>query len=720
MTDDEFERIVATLGREPNRTELAMYSVMWSEHCSYKSSKIHLRNLPTEGPRVLVGPGEDAGAVDIGDGLACVFKIESHSHPSAIEPFQGAATGVGGIVRDIVSMGARPIALLDPLRFGPLTESRNRWLFEGVVAGIGHYGNCIGVPTVGGEISFAEPHSANPSVNVMCAGIAPADGLVPAKAEGEGNLLVLVGAATGRDGIGGVSVLASATIEDGAEENRPSVQIGDPFTEKLLIEACLELIEQGLLVGLQDLGGAGLACATSESAARAGMGVEVDLDAVPLRQEGLEPFEILTSESQERMLCIIEPSKLEAATAVCEKWGLHAPVIGKVVSGGNLRATRGGEVVADIPARSLADDGPVYERPMAKPVAARPEFSKDPATFDGDLRDAFLSVLSSPNIASKRWVYEQYDSIVQHGTVKGPGPSDAAVIRVEDTSKAIVLSSDGAGRYGSLDPYLGAAHAVAEAARNVAVTGAKPLAITNCMNFGNPERPEVMWQFAESIRGLREACLAFDTPVTGGNVSFYNESGDSAIWPTPIVGMLGLLEDYHLAVPAAFDGEAGRAIYLLGETKPEFGGSEFAETVLGEIAGAPPSLDFELEAALHRVLIEAADAELFTSAHDCSDGGLAVALAESAIAGGVGFRVRLDNHAPVSELYSESASRAMVTVTPDRAGALESLCKAGGLPARRIGETGGDTLEFTGVFEVALAESRAAFEEALPRLLEAG
>jgi phosphoribosylformylglycinamidine synthase len=719
LTDDEYERIVATLGREPNRAELAMYSVMWSEHCSYKSSKIHLRNLPTEGPQVLVGPGEDAGAVDIGDGLACVFKIESHSHPSAIEPFQGAATGVGGIVRDIVSMGARPIALLDPLRFGPLTEERNRWLFGGVVAGIGHYGNCIGVPTVGGEISFAEPHSANPSVNVMCVGIAPANRLVPARAEGEGNLLVLVGAATGRDGIGGVSVLASATLEEGAEENRPSVQIGDPFTEKLLIEACLELIEKDLLVGLQDLGGAGLTCAASESAARAGTGVDVDLDAVPLREEGLEAFEILTSESQERMLCIVHPSKLVDVSAVCEKWGLHAPVIGTVVPGGNLKVTSRGDVVADVPARSLADDGPVYERPMTAPVSTAAPHAPDPAKADIDLRDAFLHVLSSPNIASKRWVFEQYDSIVQHGTVKGPGSSDAAIIRIDDTRKAIALSSDGAGRYGALDPYLGAAHAVAEAARNVAVTGATPLAITNCMNFGNPERPEVMWQFAESVRGLRDACLAFDTPVTGGNVSFYNESGSSAIWPTPIVGMLGLIGDYRRAVPAAFPAEAGRAIYLLGETMSEFGGSEFAETVLGRIDGAPPSLDFEREAALHRLLVESADGALVSSAHDCSGGGLAVALAESAMAGGIGFQVWLDNDAVLTELFSESASRAIVSAgSADDAGSrLEAACERLGVPFRKIGATGGHSMKFDELFTVPLVEARDAYEGAIPRLL---
>ena len=590
LKDDEFERIRDTLGRDPRPAELAMYGAMWSEHCSYKSSKIHLKTLPTEGPAVLVGPGQDAGAVDVGDGWAAVFKMESHSHPSAIEPYQGAATGVGGIVRDIISMGARPVALLDPLMFGPLTDARNRWLLEGVVAGIGGYGNCIGVPTVGGEIRFAEPHSANPSVDVMCVGLAKADELVTSTSleAHAGSLMVLYGATTGRDGIGGVSVLASATLDDSSQDARPSVQIGDPFAEKLLIEASLELIQQGLLEGLQDLGGAGITCAVSESAARANMGAVLDLDAVPLREPGMEAFEILTSESQERMLAIVHPSKLEAVTAVCERWGLRTAVIAELVEGGTLTVTHGGEVVAEMPATSLTDDGPEYDRPQeapATPIEDDPTF----APFEGDLREAFLTVVTSPNVASKAWIWEQYDSIVQGQTVAGSG-SDAAIVRVPGTLKGLALSSDGKGRFGALDPYLGTMHAVAEAARNVAVSGAKPLAITNCMNFGNPERPVVMWQFAESIRGMRDACEALATPVTGGNVSFYNETGDSAIWPTPVIGMLGLLEDHRLRIPTAFP-RAGLAIYQLGETFAELGGSEFAEAVLGVVAGHPPALD---------------------------------------------------------------------------------------------------------------------------------
>jgi phosphoribosylformylglycinamidine synthase subunit PurL len=717
LKDDEHDRIVATLGREPNRAELAMYAVMWSEHCSYKSSKIHLKTLPTEGPAVLVGPGQDAGAVDIGDGDAAVFKMESHSHPSAIEPYQGAATGVGGIVRDIISMGARPVALLDPLMFGPLTEPRNRWLFEGVVAGIGGYGNCIGVPTIGGEIRFAEPHSTNPCVNVMCVGFAKADELVTARSltPHVGSFMVLYGAATGRDGIGGVSVLASATLEEGAEASRPSVQIGDPFAEKLLIEASLELIREGLLEGLQDLGGAGITCAVSESAARAGMGAEVNLDVVPLREADMEPFEILTSESQERMLAIVHPSKLDAVQALCTRWGLETAVIATLVEGGTLTIRRRDQVVAEVPARSLADDGPEYDRPRAAPAAMD---VTDPALtrFDGELASALKMVLASPSIASKRWVWRQYDRLVQGNTVAGPD-SDGAVIRVPGTLKGVVVSSDGKGRFGRLDPKLGAMHAVAEAARNVAVTGAKPLAITNCLNFGNPERPEVMWQFAESIAGMREACEALGTPVTGGNVSFYNESGDSAIDPTPVIGMLGLLSDYRLRVPLAFP-RPGLAIYLLGETLAELGGSEFADVVLGEVTGVPPALDLAKERALLTCLEAAATGAMVASAHDCGDGGLAVALAEAAIGAGHGFAVTVPTDLPPHvALFSESASRAVVAVEPMDEDAFASLAASHGVPATRLGETGGPRALIEGAIDVPVEELAEVWETAIPRLL---
>jgi phosphoribosylformylglycinamidine synthase subunit PurL len=718
LTDEELASIRSTLGREPNPTELAMYAVMWSEHCSYKSSKLHLRTLPTEGSRILVGPGQDAGAVDIGDGLAAVFKMESHSHPSAIEPYQGAATGVGGIVRDVVAMGARPIAILDPLRFGPLSDERNRWLFEGVVAGIGGYGNCIGVPTVGGELQFAESHSANPTVNVMCVGVAPSERLVTSAREvAAGSLLVLFGAATGRDGIGGVSVLASRTLEDDAEQTRPSVQIGDPFAEKLLIEASLEMVERGLLEGLQDLGGAGITCAVSESAARAGLGAEIDLDAVPLREPGLEPFEILTSESQERMLAIVAPSRLEHVETVCERWGLPAMVVGHLVEGGTLRLRMGGATVAEVPARSLADEGPVYTRPRAAPGGQDDLVSDDPtfATVTTSPEDAFVKVLASPNIAGKRWVWEQYDSIVQGGTVRGPG-GDAALVRIEGTLRALALSSDGKGRFGLLDPYLGAAHAVAESARNVACTGATPVAITNCLNFGNPERPEVMWQFAESVRGIGDACRALETPVTGGNVSFYNESGDSAVWPTAMIGMLGVIDDYRLAVPHAFG--PGAWIYLAGETFPELGGSEFGEAVLGVVGGRPPALDLERERALHRWLVEGARSGLLASVHDCAEGGVAIALAESAIAGATGFAVSIaGDEPPHVGLFAESASRAVVSVDASRAAELEDAAADFGVPLTRLGETGGPRIVVDGVFEMPLAEATGIYEHAIPVLL---
>jgi phosphoribosylformylglycinamidine synthase subunit PurL len=716
LRDEELEMIQASLGRDPNRTELAMYAAMWSEHCSYKSSKVHLRTLPTEGPSVLVGPGQDAGAVDIGDGAAAVFKIESHSHPSAIEPYQGAATGVGGIVRDIVSMGARPVALLDPLMFGPLDVERNRWLLEGVVSGIGGYGNCIGVPTVGGEVRFAEPHSANPTVNVMCVGIAQADRLMTATSHTPqpGSLMVLYGATTGRDGIGGVSVLASATIEEGSEGSRPSVQIGDPFAEKLLIEASLELVEEDLLEGLQDLGGAGLTCAVSESATHAGLGAVLDLDAVPLREQSMEAFEILTSESQERMLAIVHPSKLERVRAVCAKWGLATAVVATLETGGDLDVRMAGETVALVPALSLTEKAPEYDRPM-KPI---PSDHDDPTfvPFDGDLGEALLSLLAAPNVASKRWVFEQYDQMVQGQTVAGPG-SDAAVVRVPGTMKGLALSVDGNGRYGTLDPYLGGAHAVAEATRNVAVTGAKPLAITNCLNFGNPERPEVMWQFSEAVRGMRDACLALDTPVTGGNVSLYNGSGGSAIWPTPVVGALGSLPDYRLRLPSGFP-LPGLAVYLLGESFAELGGSEFAETVLGTVEGAPPALDLQAERRLQDLLQEAAAADLLASAHDCSDGGVAVALAESAILGGHGFAVTLVGDLPPHVLlFGESASRVVVAVAPEREGSLRGLAATRGVPFERLGETGGPRAVIDGMVDTTVSELAEVWEGAIPLLL---
>ncbi|HEX2090648.1 MAG TPA: phosphoribosylformylglycinamidine synthase subunit PurL [Actinomycetota bacterium] len=719
LTDDEYNLAVERLGREPNSTELAMFAVMWSEHCSYKSSKRHLAMLPTTGGQVLVGPGQDAGAVDLGDGVACVFKMESHSHPSAIEPVQGAATGVGGIVRDVLAMGARPAALLDPLRFGPLEDARNRYLFGGVVAGIGQYGNSIGVPTVGGEVKFAACHSSNPTVNVMCIGFAPVDRVVTRKRAEDGDVLVLIGASTGRDGIGGVSVLASRTLDQDAHAARPSVQIADPFAEKLLIEACLELVEDGVEVAVQDLGGAGLTCAVSETAARAGMGADLNLDVVPLRESGMEPFEVLTSESQERMLVVVRPANVPRVLAVAAKWGLAATPVGTLVGGGELRSQWSGDVVASVPADALANGGPAYNRPMKRPVWLPELLEDDPAAggIPSSLEDAFFRVLERPGVASARWVYQQYDQLVQGGTIAGPG-DDAAVIRLEGTTRAVAISTDGNGRYGHLDPYLGGAHAVAEAARNVASVGARPLAITNCLNFANPERPDVMWSFAEAVRGIADACRAFGTPVTGGNVSFYNESSDSAVYPTPIVGMIGLLEDYRRRLRTAFPG-AGLAIYLLGETLPELGGGEFAEAVLGRVSGRPPRLNFDAEARLHALLRECAERGVAGSAHDLSDGGLAIALAECAISGDEGFEVALpmDGLQAHVALFSESASRALVTATVDREAELEALAASMSVPIRRLGTTGGSWLRFDGLFEVDLSDAAAIYEGAVPKLM---
>ncbi len=721
LTDEEFQAIVEKLGREPNHTELAMFAAMWSEHCSYKSSKVHLRELPTRGPQVLVGPGQDAGVVDLGDGVACVFKMESHSHPSAVEPFQGAATGVGGIVRDVLSMGARPVALLDPLRFGPLDDARNRYLLAGVVAGIGQYGNSIGVPTVGGEVKFAEGHSANPTVNVMCVGLAPADELIHSRKGGAGNVLVLIGAGTGRDGIGGVSVLASRTLEDDAGQARPSVQIGDPFVEKLLIEACLELARGGLLDGLQDLGGAGLTCAVSESAAHRGVGVDLDLDEVPLREPGMDPFEVLTSESQERMLAIVRPDDVAAVRDVCTKWGLSARAVGKLRAGGQMFVRHGGRVVAQVPAKALADEGPTYDRPASAPSWLVRVREDDPAIhrLPVPLEEAFYSVLGAPGIASKRWVYEQYDSLVQGGTVLGPG-ADAAVIRLEGTIRAMALSTDGNGRFGALDPYLCGAHAVAEAARNVATVGARPLAITNCLNFGNPERPEVMWAFAEAVRGIGDACRVLNTPVTGGNVSFYNEKGDSAVFPTPVVGVVGIMDDYRLMMRKGFPAD-GLVIYLLGRTLPELGGSEYAATILGKVSGRPPRLDLDAEASLHRFLNECARQDLLASAHDLSDGGLAVALAESSIAGGVGFTVSISDEAlePHVALFSESASRVLASARPGTEGDVEQLAAVHQVPIMRLGLTGGSRLEFAGLFDPPLSDAVVVYEGSIPRSMAA-
>jgi phosphoribosylformylglycinamidine synthase subunit PurL len=712
LTRDEYDRIVATLGREPNAAELAMYAAMWSEHCSYKSSKVYLKTLPTEGPNIVMGPGENAGVVDIGDGLVAVFKLESHNHPSAVEPVQGAATGVGGIVRDILATGARPVALLDPLRFGEPDTWRNRWLLGGVVSGISQYGNSIGIPTVGGETKFDPTYAGNPLVNVMCIGIATADHIQHARASGPGNVGILMGAKTGRDGIGGVSVLASRPFDAEAEAKRPSVQVGDPFEEKILIEACLELIDRDLLVGLQDLGGAGLCCATSETASRGNVGMEVDLDAVPLREADMEPFEILTSESQERMFAIVEPSNVDAVVGVCRRWGVPAVPVARVTEGEALVVKHRGEVVVNVPARSLADEGPTYERPTFRPSWIDVLRKDDPMALPppDDLGEALLKVLASPNIASKRWVWRQYDYLVQHNTLAGPG-EDAALIRLEGTSRALAVSTDGNGRFGQLDPRLGAMHAVAEAARNVACSGARPIAVTNCLNFGNPERPDVMWQFSEAVAGIGEACRAFDTPVTGGNVSFYNETDGDSIHPTPIIGMLGILDDTSKQVDIAFKIE-GDVIVLLGETMPELGGSEYAWTIHRHLGGAPPEIDLAHEKALQDLLVALADELLIASAHDVSEGGLGVALAESAISGGVGATIErfLDDDEMHGWLFSESAGRVVVTCAQKDLAKIRK--RAGDLPISVLGSVGGDALTFEGLPPIALSELEKAHDTA--------
>jgi phosphoribosylformylglycinamidine synthase len=712
LTDDEYDQISARLGRDPSYTELAMFSVMWSEHCSYKSSRVHLKKLPTEGAHILVGPGEGAGIIEVAPGVAVAWKAESHNHPSFVEPFNGAATGVGGIVRDILSMGARPIALLDPLRFGPLDDQRTRYLVDGVVHGISSYGNSIGVPTVGGEAVFEECYAENNLVNVACLGVIE-DRLMHGRAEGPGNLAILIGSSTGRDGIGGASVLASAEFDETSSEKRPSVQVGDPFAEKLLIEACLEMISAGLVVGLQDLGAGGISCPTSEMTSKAGTGMRVDLDKVHRREPGMEPFEVMISESQERMLAVVEPGRAQEVLALCAKWGIDANVIGEVVASDRVEIVSEGTVVADVPAHALAEEGPMYNRPLARPpwideLQAAPNGAAEPAS----LEQAFGALISSPNIASKRWIWEQYDHMIFLGTLLGPG-GDAAVIRLPGTEVRVAITADGPGRYCYLDPYEGARLAVAEAARNVACVGATPLAITNCLNFGNPEKEEVMWQFSEVIRGMKDACTALGTPVTGGNVSFYNETKGRAIYPTPVIGMLGSMPVSARVQGSAFRAE-GEAIVMLGTTDPsDLGGSEFAKVVHNTVGGTPPHLEMQAEKALIAFLADAN--HLITSAHDLSAGGLAISLAESAIAGSIGFELEGADR-DYQALFSESPSRAIVTCSRADVTEVIGAAQRAGTVAEVIGTVGGVSLEF-GSFSLTLASAVDAFEGGLPNNL---
>jgi len=691
LTSAEYDRVVAILGREPNLTELGLFSVMWSEHCSYKSSRIHLRTLPTEGPRVLQGPGENAGAVDIGDGLAVVFKIESHNHPSFIEPYQGAATGVGGILRDIFTMGARPVALLDSLRFGPPDDPRNRRLLAGVVAGIGGYGNSFGCPTLGGEVAFEPCYSGNPLVNAMCVGLVKADRIFKGRAEGVGNSVFYVGAKTGRDGIHGAT-MASAEFGEKSEEKRPTVQVGDPFMEKVLLEACLEAMKTGAIVGIQDMGAAGLTCSTSEMGGRAGTGIEIDIQKVPKRETGMTAYEVMLSESQERMLLVAAKGREQEVIDVFEKWDLHAERIGRVIADKRLRVWNGAVLEADVPNEGLTDEAPVYDRPWVEPrnPAADEDVSALPAP--DDLGDALLRVLAAPGVASKRWVYRQYDSTVRTNTMLGPG-SDAGVIRVKGTNKALAMATDCNGRYCWLDSFEGAKLAVAEACRNVAASGAVPIGVTNCLNFGNPEKPEVMGQLVLSIRGMGEACRALGVPITGGNVSLYNETDGRAIYPTPTIGVVGLIEDASRVLGSAFR-EDGDAVYLLGATADDLGGSEYLKTIHGRVAGRPPRLDLGAEKRLLDLMAEAASAGLLRSAHDPSDGGLGVALAECTLTGGgdgLGAEVELPVGLPsASALFSESPSRMVVSTA--RAADLERLASRIGVPCLRLGVVAGGRL----------------------------
>ncbi|MGO9081162.1 MAG: phosphoribosylformylglycinamidine synthase subunit PurL [Streptosporangiaceae bacterium] len=752
LTEPEYARITGLLGRRPTDAELAIYSVMWSEHCSYKSSRLHLRQLAATAAGsdvLLAGIGQNAGVVDIGQGYAVTFKIESHNHPSYVEPFQGAATGVGGIVRDILAMGARPVAVMDALRFGPADAPDTRRVLPGVVSGISFYGNCLGLPNIGGELAFDPCYSGNPLVNALCVGVMRLDDLKLAAATGPGNKVVLLGSTTGPDGIGGASVLASASFGGGGEgAKRPSVQVGDPFTEKLLIECCLELYAAGLVVGIQDLGAAGVACATTELAAGGGTGMAVRLDAVPLRDTSLGPAEILMSESQERMMAIVTPEDIEAFGAICAKWDVRATVIGEVTGSGRLEMTWHGELVVDIPPGSAADEGPVYDRPAARPASQDALLAAAPAGLPrardgGELRAALLAVLGSPDAADPGWVTEQYDCYVRGDTVLA-APQDAGLLRIdEQTHLGIALATDGNGRFCRLDPYAGTQLALAEAYRNVAATGARPLAVTNCLNFGSPEDPAVMWQFTEAVRGLADGCRTLGIPVTGGNVSFYNQTAAAAIHPTPVVGVLGVHDDVRQRLSIGF-AQPGLPVLLLGTTRDELGGSLWAHVVHGHLGGTPPAPDLAAEQSLAAVLRAAAARGLLAAAHDLSDGGLAVTLAESCLAGQAGCTVTLPGPASGSDqgsgtdagaalpaaaldvctlLFSESAARAVVAVAPGAAAGLAALCAEHALPATPLGTTGGEGLTVSwpgaadpGSFSVSLADLAAAHRGTLPRL----
>ncbi|MGH7595463.1 MAG: phosphoribosylformylglycinamidine synthase subunit PurL [bacterium] len=724
LSEEEYNRILEILGRVPTFTELGIFSVMWSEHCSYKNSLALIKTLPREGKHLLVKAGEEnAGLVDIGDGLAIAFKIESHNHPSAVEPYQGAATGVGGILRDIFTMGARPIAALNSLRFGDLENARTRYLVKGVVKGIGDYGNCFGVPTVAGEVYFDDCYQDNPLVNAMAVGIVRHHRVARAVAAGEGNAVMLIGSSTGRDGIHGAT-FASEEISEKSESKRPQVQVGDPFTEKILLEATQEMIKADLLVGMQDMGAAGITCSTAEMSARGQHGMEIDLEKVPLREPGMTPYEIMLSESQERMLIVAKPGKEKDIEAICKKWDVHAATIGRVTSGNILRVRTNGKTVAEIPADSLVVGGgaPVYVRETKEP-----EYLKATRAFDAaalpkidNLKEALLTLLASPNIASKQWVYQQYDHTVRSNTVIAPG-SNAAVLRIKGTGKGVALKTDCNGRYVYLNPRRGAMIAVAEAARNVVVSGARPVAITNCLNFGNPYKPEIYWQFKEAIAGISEACRVLETPVTGGNVSFYNESPGRAVYPTPAIGMLGILDDIRHATTAFFKNEDDE-IALLGANLEEVGGSEFLKMMHGQVAGDCPFIDLQEEKAMQAACLEAIQTGLLNSAHDVSDGGLGVALAECCIMNnerpiGATFELWPYDRADFA-LFGESQSRIIVSYTSSYRGAIAQICQKHGVPFSVLGRTGGDSLRIPDLLEVSLAEMTERYYFSIETMME--
>ncbi|MDT8317164.1 MAG: phosphoribosylformylglycinamidine synthase subunit PurL [bacterium] len=717
LTADEYQKVLDILGREPNMLELGIFSVMWSEHCSYKSSRVHLKNFPTKGPRVIQGPGENAGVVDIGDGLAVAFKMESHNHPSFIEPYQGAATGVGGIMRDVFTMGARPVANLNSLRFGNLDLPKHKYLLKGVVEGIAGYGNCMGVPTVGGETYFDDCYNGNILVNAFTLGIVKSDRIFLGFASGIGNPVIYVGSKTGRDGIHGAT-MASEEFSEGSEDKRPTVQVGDPFTEKLLLEACLELMKTDYIVGIQDMGAAGLTSSSFEMASRAGTGIEMDLDQVPQREEGMTPYEMMLSESQERMLMVVRKGCESKVKEIFDKWDLDCAVVGKVTDDGIMRLKMNGEVVGELPIDPLAEGAPVYNRPMKRPayIDRLKQSDLTSSKMPKDLNKVLLTLLDSPNIASKRWIYSQYDHMVRTDSVTLPG-SDAAVIRVKGTNKGVAMTVNCNSRYCYLDPYLGAQIAIAENARNIVCSGARPLAVTDCLNFGNPEKPEIMWQFAEAVRGLSDACTAFDTPVVSGNVSLYNETKGEAIYPTPSVAMVGLMEDINFHCTQWFKNR-GDIIVLVGKHKNHIGGSEYLKIVHGQLGTTPP-LDITLEKAVQNTCIDAIEAGLVESAHDCSEGGLAVALAECCISGGtpIGASIELETGAIKTDalLFGEGQSRIILSLGKRHLDRLEDIACKHGAPIEVIGEVGGEMLLIDELINIDLLELSDTWNNAIEK-----